>query len=55
MATAAVPGLRFNRWLMLLFFVVVCFAAAAIGSVWTSSSLETWYPALVKPGFNPPI
>jgi tryptophan-rich sensory protein len=54
MTTATIQSGSWNRWLMLLCFVVVCFAAAAIGSVWTSSSLETWYPALVKPGFNPP-
>lgn len=54
MATVSVPAGNGSRWLMLLFFVVVCFAAAGIGSVWTSSSLETWYPSLVKPSFNPP-
>ncbi len=39
---------------MLLFFAFVCFAAAAAGSVWTSSSVDTWYAQLHKPALNPP-
>lgn len=34
--------------------VLVCFAAAAIGTVPTINSLRTWYPKLRKPGWNPP-
>ena len=37
-----------------LVFAAICFAAAAIGSLFTASSVKTWYPALVKPVGNPP-
>ena len=43
-----------NRWLMLLFFLFLCYGAAALGSIWTSSSVGTWYAELRKPSFNPP-
>ena len=36
------------------FAVIVCFAAAGIGSLLTTSSIQTWYGGLVKPFFNPP-
>jgi benzodiazapine receptor len=50
------PGVRFleNRWFVLLLFVVACFGVAAIGSFWTSSSVNTWYASLRKPSFTPP-
>ena len=50
------PGVTFleNRWFVLLLFVVVCFGVAAIGSFWTSSSVNTWYAGLRKPSFTPP-
>ena len=28
--------------------------AAFIGSIFTASTVSTWYTALIKPGFNPP-
>jgi len=34
--------------------VVICLLAGAIGSMFTSSSLESWYLLLEKPAFNPP-
>lgn len=34
--------------------LVVCFGAAAIGSLATTPSIPTWYTALNKPSFNPP-
>jgi translocator protein len=43
-----------NRWFVLLLFVVACFGVAAIGSFWTSSSVNTWYAGLRKPTFTPP-
>ena len=43
-----------NRWFVLLLFVVACFGVAAIGSFWTSSSVNTWYAGLRKPSFTPP-
>ena len=33
---------------------VACFATAAIGSLATSTSVETWYADLHKPSWNPP-
>ena len=43
-----------KRWLMLLFFLFLCYGAAVLGSLWTSSSVGTWYAELRKPSFNPP-
>jgi len=43
-----------NRWLMLLFFLLLCAGATVLGSIWTSSSVGTWYAELRKPSFNPP-
>lgn len=41
-------------WLALLIFVGICFAVAASGSVFTSGSVKTWYPGLLKPVGTPP-
>lgn len=35
-------------------FVLLCFAVAGLGGLATSAGVETWYPTLVKPSFNPP-
>ena len=43
-----------KRWLMLLFFLFLCYGAAVLGSLWTASSVGTWYAELRKPSFNPP-
>jgi translocator protein len=43
-----------NRWLVLLGFFGATFAAAALGSVATSTSVGTWYAELSKPSWNPP-
>ena len=32
----------------------VCFSAAALGSAFTISAIDTWYTTLQKPFFNPP-
>ena len=34
--------------------LVACQLAGLIGSVFTASSVNSWYSALDKPGFNPP-
>lgn len=39
---------------LLLFFIALCLSAGIIGSYFTYSSLENWYPYLKKPFFNPP-
>ena len=41
-------------WIALLISVGVCFTVAASGSVFTASSVKTWYPALLKPAGTPP-
>ncbi|MDD4179572.1 MAG: tryptophan-rich sensory protein [Candidatus Margulisbacteria bacterium] len=38
----------------LIVSILICFAAAAIGSFATTPSIPTWYAALNKPSFNPP-
>lgn len=38
----------------LLVSIIICLLAGAIGSIFTSSSLESWYLLLEKPAFNPP-
>ena len=40
--------------LVLVGFLVLCFAVAGIAGAVTSSSVETWYPTLEKPAFTPP-
>ena len=43
-----------SPWPALLAALSLSYAVAAIGGWATASSLRDWYPALVKPGFNPP-
>lgn len=38
----------------LLVSIIICQLAGAIGAIFTSSSLESWYLLLEKPTFNPP-
>ncbi|MEI7998349.1 MAG: TspO/MBR family protein [Candidatus Omnitrophota bacterium] len=40
--------------LTLLVFIILCFSAAALGTVFTNSSLKSWYPTIKKPLWNPP-
>jgi len=40
--------------LRLLVSIIICQFAGAIGAIFTSSSLESWYLLLEKPVFNPP-
>jgi tryptophan-rich sensory protein len=44
---------KINAW-KLIISIALPFLAAAIGSVFTSSSVSTWYVELNKPVFNPP-
>jgi benzodiazapine receptor len=43
-----------ESWVSLLPFVVVCFAAAGIGSLATRSSVKSWYRELRRPDWTPP-
>lgn len=38
----------------LVLAIVICQMAGVLGSVFTSSSVSTWYPTLIKPSFTPP-
>lgn len=38
----------------LIVFIMMCFSAAFLGSISTRASLKTWYPAIIKPSWNPP-
>lgn len=42
------------RFGALVGFLVVTFAAAAIGSVATFKNVKTWYPEIAKPDWTPP-
>jgi tryptophan-rich sensory protein len=46
------PSLR--RFLPPLLFTLLSNSAGLIGSIFTASSIPTWYATLVKPSFNPP-
>lgn len=41
-------------WPSLLAFAALCTLVAVVGGLVTASSVESWYPALAKPPFNPP-
>jgi benzodiazapine receptor len=43
-----------QRWLILLAFIAVTFIAAALGGAATNTSINSWYPTLAKPSWNPP-
>jgi benzodiazapine receptor len=43
-----------DSWLSLLPFAFVCFAAGLTGSMFTRKSVQTWYPQLQRPSWNPP-
>ncbi len=38
----------------LILAIVICQSAGVLGSFFTSSSVSTWYPTLIKPSFAPP-
>ncbi|HMK07257.1 MAG TPA: TspO/MBR family protein [Flavobacterium sp.] len=43
-----------NRIFRILTVVVTCLAVGYFTGLLTKSSIETWYPTLIKPSFNPP-
>lgn len=43
-----------GKFLRILFFVALCLATGYLSSIVTQSSIETWYPTIKKPSFNPP-
>ncbi|MCA1566666.1 MAG: tryptophan-rich sensory protein [Acidobacteria bacterium] len=42
------------QWIGLACAVVACFAAAGIGSLYTTPAIPVWYASLQKPAWNPP-
>jgi len=46
--------MKLNNFLKLVIAIVVSQLAGLIGSVFTVSSIPTWYATLQKPSFNPP-
>jgi translocator protein len=43
-----------THWFKLIVSLVMCQLAGFIGSLFTVSSIPTWYATLNKPAFNPP-
>lgn len=46
--------MRIHNFLKLLITVTLSLLAGAIGSLFTISAIQEWYPILVKPALNPP-
>jgi tryptophan-rich sensory protein len=46
--------MRLNNFLKLVIAIVVSELAGIVGSVFTVSSIPTWYATLQKPSFSPP-
>ena len=46
--------MKLNNRAKLIFSILLCLLAGAIGSIFTVSSIPTWYAVLKKPFFNPP-
>jgi len=42
------------NWYSLISWILLCESAGIIGSLFTMSSIPTWYVGLVKPSFSPP-
>jgi len=43
-----------KNWLKLIISIVLAGLAGFVGSFFTTSSVMSWYPTLIKPSFNPP-
>ncbi|MBD3210753.1 tryptophan-rich sensory protein [Candidatus Micrarchaeota archaeon] len=43
-----------HRWAYLIAFILLCELTGIGGSVFTSQSVQEWYPTLEKPAFTPP-
>ncbi len=46
--------IQIRNWWHLFASIVICELAGIIGSIFTSSSIPTWYATLQKPTLNPP-
>lgn len=43
-----------QRWIGLVFFIVLCLAAGGLGAMATTPEIDGWYRTLDKPAWNPP-
>ena len=43
-----------NKTVKIISIVVACLVVGYFSGVVTKSAITTWYPTLIKPGFNPP-
>ncbi len=46
--------MQLNSILRLLLYIIICIIIGSSGAYFTAQSVNTWYPTLVKPFFNPP-
>src|SRR5690606_41531993 len=46
--------MRHRPWLVLALFIAICLAVGGIGSIFTASSVTSWYPTPRKPAWRPP-
>lgn len=46
--------MKLNNSLKLPLSIILAVLIGALGSLFTTSSIETWYTTLTKPSFNPP-
>jgi len=42
------------KWLFLGYWLLLCYAVAAVGGWWTTAELRDWYLGLRRPRFAPP-
>lgn len=42
------------RWIGLVLWIALCFAAAGMGARWTTPEITDWYATLKRPSFAPP-
>ena len=43
-----------NKWIKLIIAILICQLAGVFGSIFTYSSIGTWFVSLQKPAFSPP-
>lgn len=43
-----------NKYLRIAYMIAVCLAVGFLGSRITQTTIDTWYPTIEKPIFNPP-
>jgi len=46
--------IQYRSWLVLALFILVCLGVGAIGSAFTATAVDVWYPTLRKPSWTPP-